>query len=214
MAPDSNAASDSSAAADSAPAEMAASERLDGNPPTNIPPPRAKYDGRIVVAALLTVGVATGLVAWYWQTQQVAKPLAYWGPEVASEIRNAQDVELWKLEVATHAADVPAADRLESDGRTWKIVARQNITDDREGVPIRRALITRISFVWDAPPSDVPPAWAFALALGEDRTPVVLFDVQHGYVQRLGGEARLPLAKPTLAAIRDYMQGVFNLPAK
>jgi len=135
--------------------------------------------GRLVIVAILVLGVAAGAFAVWYQQQQSRQALRFWGTEGASLIARAPHVEAVWLELAgKQAADCD--DSLEVPGGTACVRQRQDV-DRTPGISnLRRALMQDATFQWSAEPPEGAD-WEFALRFfDEGQSTVLLFDLARG----------------------------------
>lgn len=103
--------------------------------------------GGLIVLLLLVVGLTAATVAIGFQRGQTRRCLALYGPAAASEISRATHVELWRLAVV--------AGRLTA-------VERQEISQARGLVHLRRGLVEDANFEWGDETGLEPDSFATA----------------------------------------------------
>lgn len=143
-------------------------------------PPRLQTEatlvrGKFVILTILGLGLAmTGFAVWY-RYQQSDQSVALWGAEHARRMRNAPQVEAWKLSAGSSsstAAIAPDGQKVAIDG--WREV--KSIPDLSY---IRRALVTDAFFEWDRPgAADKRPHWTHVLQFrdGSETTTIWIDD--------------------------------------
>ena len=104
-------------------------------PSEDVPDPAAGRVGGLLVMGLLLLGLTAASVAIVFQRGQTEQCLAFYGPAAAAAVARAGHVELWRL------ADV--------DGR-MTACSRQNISQAKGLVHLRRGLVEDANFDWEA----------------------------------------------------------------
>ena len=109
--------------------------------------------GKYVILAILALALAaTGYAAWY-RYQQSRQAIALWGPAHAGRIRNAAEVEVWRIADADAEGEAVAAPA----GAQAKIKGRRVLQNIPDLTYIRRAFLTDAFFRWEEAPSDCAP---------------------------------------------------------
>lgn len=126
---------------------------------------RGKY---VIIAIFALALAATGFAGWY-RYQQSRQAIALWGPVHAGRMRNAAEVEVWRIA----DADAQGEAVVDPAGAQAKIKSRRVLQNIPDLTYIRRAFLTDAFFLWDEAPSDCAPHWTFVLqfrASGETTT--------------------------------------------
>jgi hypothetical protein len=135
--------------------------------------------GKLVILAILVLGVAAGAFAVWYRQQQSRHSLQFWGTEGASLIARAPHVEALWLELAgQQAADCD--ETVEVPGGTACVRQRQDVERAAGISNLRHALVQDATFQWSAEPPDGAD-WEFALRFfDEGQSSVLLFDLARG----------------------------------
>jgi hypothetical protein len=139
---------------------------------------------KLLIIAIVAVGVAAGLFAWQHQYRRGAQVMELWGKDNTYRIRLAEDCELLRL--ARSSTDT--TDTLPIEGEDWQIVRREDISQARGWVHARQALIQDVSYRWDSP--DGAPAtgaqWEVAIIFRDpkknEQTTTLAIDLNSGAV--------------------------------
>lgn len=131
--------------------------------------------GKLVILTILGLAAAmTGFAVWY-RYQQSDQSVALWGADHARRMRNAPQVEAWKLGAGSSSSTAATA----PDGQNVAIASRRELTDIPDLSYIRRALVTDAFFEWDKPSAaDKRPHWTHVLRFrnGSETTTIWIDD--------------------------------------
>lgn len=136
--------------------------------------------GKVLIVAILSVGVAAALFAWQHQYRRGARVMKLWGADNTYRIRMAPECELLKLTQPS----ANATDSLRIDNQDWQIVQRKEISQARGLVHARQALIQDANYQWDSP--DRPARWSVAVIFRDpdksDQTTMLAIDLDGGAI--------------------------------
>lgn len=110
----------------------------------------------VIVSIVLLAACAAGLGVWF-QYSQARRIRERWGPEHAARIRNAMQVEAWRL-----ASEGTGESQESPGGEPVYIVSRQPLKNIPDLVHIRRTFLSDAYFHWDEA-TDCQPQWVYAL---------------------------------------------------
>lgn len=144
--------------------------------------------GRIVVGLVLLAAALAAFAVWF-QWNQTRRCLALYGADRARVIQTARRVELWRLELDPQS------------GRPL-VAERQDISQARGLVHLRRGLVEDANFSWPDAAGDRLPAgaWDEALAFYTSDTPspavVLAIDLNDGgWLTAVGQPGRVGLGR-------------------
>ncbi len=198
--------------------------------------------GRLTTLVIVGVALAAAAIAWVHQLHYGDQVLAQWGPQVASRIRSAEQVELLLLEPmpsrdpendapsgtdSARAGAAPLAparssraterQRLQDGDRSYAVVGRIHLTGAPGLVHLRQALISDPSYRWDGPSAGISdqqrPTWQYGLRFVTEQGDVLmLLDLQS---ERLGlaGQSEWISCEPIAAGLRRFLQEQLELPS-
>lgn len=143
--------------------------------------------GRLLVVALVLLGIGLASFAIWFQWRQTRRCLALYGSDAARQIQAAARVELWEPRAATSAA-LESATRIDVSRAPGLVHLRRGLVEDANFDWQRAAVATA---EWDA-------AFAFYAAAG-DATPtavlVIDFDPAGGSLGVAGSDRRVALGR-------------------
>lgn len=133
------------------------------------PPQSTVASGKyaIVVIGVLAVSMASAAIWYQYRLQH--RPLEYWGSGTATLLLSAPQVEALLLAPMEQPAGTEAptagnaAETINADERTWRIVARREISRAPGFSHVRRSLMMGGSYDWSAPEPATPVDWHYAL---------------------------------------------------
>lgn len=137
------------------------------------------HSGKLLIAAMLGAGVLAAGASWWFRYSATHRAARFWGPEAATLIRDAPQVDLLELD----QADDPASDSLLTvNGISWRVVRSQEISQARGLTHLRNALLEDRSFDWPAHVVPAQTAWTHGLRFRDGSAPplVILFSSDFG----------------------------------
>lgn len=156
--------------------------------------------GRWFVVAVFVVALAAALGNLAYQHQRFGPAHDFWGGPMAQAIGQARQVELLRVEAA---ADPPPGEALSIGALRLRIVARRDVSSAAGLSQLRRSLLDRHSFEWEAPPPSRAPAWRYALRF-DDRASAALVISDDG--RWIAGPRGVVRSAPHAAALIDFCQ--------
>jgi hypothetical protein len=166
-----------------------------------------KNQGSLVVIVIFAVATGAALFAWNFRMQQSHLVLELYGGQFAALIRGAETVQ-W-LDIVP--SDGPAGRRSDTDDGS---AASPNLSADpiditqQSGlIHARAALISDVSYQWDAP---IPPArWQFALRFKDsDLQCTLAFDLDSQQCICLENDKRIVLGEKLVTGLKAFVDEV------
>jgi len=114
----------------------------------------------IITIAILAVTLASAALYYQYYLQQ--RPLDFWGADVAQQLLSARHVDLLLLE-PYEANPAAGGEKFSAAERSWRVRERRDVSQSPGFTHVRRSLILRGSFDWDAPRPEEPIDWRYAL---------------------------------------------------
>lgn len=131
--------------------------------------------GKYVILAIFALALlATGFAVWY-RYQQSRRTVPLWGSPHAGRIRNAPEVEVWRIASTgsdtSETVDAP-------DNTPARVTGRRVLPTIPDLTYIRRAFLTDAFFLWDKPAGDCTPHWTFVIQFraGDETTTLWIDD--------------------------------------
>ncbi|MGD9720441.1 MAG: hypothetical protein AB7O59_06585 [Pirellulales bacterium] len=173
--------------------------------------------GKLVIVAILAVGlIAAGFSLWYHR-QGGKHALEYWGTQGALLIARAPEIEVLKLRAAdappAEGEDPQAIERLGVGGKFYVVTAKTDASHARGVSNIRRAMVVDGAYQWDQAPPSEPPVWQYGLEFHEnDQQILVLFDFDGGRVGSTASTQTVPLVPEAVRDWRSFFEEQFAGP--
>ena len=153
--------------------------------------------GKILIVSFFVVGlVAAVFSTWYLRTLR-SEAVAYWGTDVALHIRDAKEIQLFRVAPTAEAepADGSPDDSL-ADG-ALRITARSDITGAPGLTQLRLHLLDNGAFRFEAPiPDDC--RWRYALRFASpgksNLTTTLVFDPEAAILWHLESDRRVDVS--------------------
>ena len=137
--------------------------------------------GKIVVGSILLVALVMAVFAWNWNYNRGRKSMEFWGREAAVLIRQAPQVELWRLAADNDSQAV--VERITVSRTPLAVVERTDISRAQGLLHARFALTEDASFDFSDSRPAQKPQWDYAVRFTRDgRTATVLFDFTNSRV--------------------------------
>lgn len=150
--------------------------------------------GKLVIVVMLTVALAAGGFAWWWNLQRSVRTRELWGPWAAS-IRSAKEVEA--IELAEGDLALP--------GRDAPQLRAVDVATAPGFLNARTSLLVDESFDWSAP-TETPARWTHAVRFNHQEMPAtVLFDFEHKQIALLESGRRVRLLPKTASGWQGYL---------
>ena len=137
--------------------------------------------GKIVVGSILLVALAMAAFAWSWNYNRGRKSMDFWGRDAAVLIRQAPQVELWRL--AGDNDSQAEVERITAGGMSLAVVERTDISQAQGLLHARFALTEDASFDFSESKPANKPRWDYAVRFTRDgHAATVLFDFTNSRV--------------------------------
>jgi len=154
--------------------------------------------GKLVIVAILAVALVAAGFAWWFQSNQSARALDFWGSDVAHAIRLAEPVQVKRLVLAAKKTpngdgasasdsieDQPSGELIRVDARDFRVAATRDLTEAKGLVHARQALIQDASFKWNKPSAGEVADWDYLLEFGQVERASLLIDLESGQIRTL-----------------------------
>lgn len=111
-----------------------------------------------MILAILAIALASGGFSWWFRWSATHRAAAFWGPEAATTIRDAQQVDAFRLAGAGESTDVT----LKVGDRVYPVEKRIDASKGHGLIHLKQALLEDRSYEWgtsiDA--DQIVPRWA------------------------------------------------------
>jgi hypothetical protein len=114
--------------------------------------------GKWLILAILAVALASGAFSWWFRWSATHRAAAFWGPEAATTIRDAQHVEAFRLATTSENTDRT----LKAGDREYPVEKRIDASKAHGLIHLKQALVEDRSYDWDTSidAEKVVPRWA------------------------------------------------------
>lgn len=162
--------------------------------------------GKLVVVALLLVGIVAALIAWQHQRQAGSRVLQMWGPDACYRIRLAPSCELLELSENNDASP----DRLTHGEQSWAVVRRLSLAQAKGLVHARQALIKDTSYTWESSRKRSDAArWTCALRFFDSSgETILLLDLTDAWATELNADQCADM-QPVVEGFRLFIDEQF-----
>ena len=140
--------------------------------------------GKLAILSMFVLGCFLGGFAVWHHYRQGRRILAIWGPDVATLVRHASRVEVWRL----GPTEGPASPQLQVDAQPLTVLERVEISRLPGLVHARHALIVDRNYDWLKKPSPQAANWNLALHFRDgDVAATLVFSTQSRLACVAGG---------------------------
>lgn len=163
-------------------------------------PPKL-VEGKYVLLAVFALSAAAAGGGWWYQHSLQRRPLKLWGHEAAQLMLSAEDVELCRLEPASH--DMPST-AIVADGHAFQPLDCKNAGGIRGILHLRHSLLSDYSFDWTDTASGEDD-WRYSLRFRDGEKTATLFisaDFRYALLVETGAKACI---KPIARGIKDVI---------
>ncbi len=168
--------------------------------------------GKLLIAALLALGVAAGVGSWTYYARLQRRPIDFWGSETVRLIARAPQAESLRLEAVATASAESTGERLVVGTKSFVSRDERDVMRSPGFSNIRAALLNSTSFGDTIELVRVPPTWRYALKFSDgSSTATLVFSEDGKWTAASGGELAISL-EPAALEFASFFREQFPTP--
>jgi hypothetical protein len=166
---------------------------------------------KTAVVAMVAVGMAMAIFAWWVRYNRSQQVLAIWGRDAVVAIRDGEKVELLRLSRSSEEGSGETIVLGSEDGNAKSVLTVDKVTDISQTpglIHARHHLLQEKGFDWDAEPDNCLPRWEVGLRFthGENVATMLLdFQCNRAYLVQRYAEVNM---KPIAASLSKFLSGL------